>query len=163
MYSLSTYGENGPVIQTKDNEICYYEDKDNTICFYDFIKKNNIKKIDKISVGNYNADCLLMISKDLLLITGYNIISIVNVNSHNLIKTISVSNSDLIYAACMLNKDMILTADKNKRIIQWKIENNNLKLISIKENAHDNAINSLSKIGNDLILSCSDDMYAKIW
>ena len=162
-YSLSTYGENGPAIQTKDNEICYYEDKDNTICFYDFIKKNNIKKIDKISVGNYNADCLLMISKDLLLITGYNIISIVNVNSHNLIKTISVSNSDLIYAACMLNKDMILTADKNKRIIQWKIENNNLKLISIKENAHDNAINSLSKIGNDLILSCSDDMYAKIW
>ena len=104
-----------------------------------------------------------MISRDLLLITGKNKISIVNVNSHNLIKKISVSNSDLIYAACMLNKDMILTADKNKRIIQWKIENNNLKLISMKENAHGNAINSLLKLGNGLILSCSDDMYAHIW
>ena len=104
-----------------------------------------------------------MISKDLLLITGENKISIINVNSYNLIKTIKVDNSGWICAVCMLNKDMILTGDDNKRIIQWKIENDNLKLISIKENAHDNAINSLSKIGNDLILSCSDDMYAKIW
>ena len=130
---FSTKGSNGPIIQTKDNEICYYEDGDKTICFYDLFNKNNINKIYNIIVGNYNSDCFLMISRDLLLITGKNKISIVNVNSHNLIKKISVSNSDLIYAACMLNKDMILTADKNKRIIQWKIENNNLKLISIKK------------------------------
>ena len=66
-YSISTNGSNGPIIQTKDNEICYYEDY-NTIYFYDFTKRNNIKKLNNISVPN--SDSLLMISKDLLLITG---------------------------------------------------------------------------------------------
>ena len=58
---------------------------------------------------------------------------------------------------------MILTGDYNKRIIQWKIENDNLKLISIKENAHDNMILTLSKLGNGLILSGSLDNSVKIW
>ena len=104
-----------------------------------------------------------MISKDLLLITGNNKISIVNVNSYNLIKTINVDNSSWINAVCMLNKDMILTVDDNKRIIQWKIENDNLKLISKKENAHDDEILTLSKLGNGLILSGSYDNSVKIW
>ena len=50
----------------------------------------------------------------------------------------------------MLNKDMILTGDDNERIIQWKIENDNLKLISIKDNAHYNRIYTLLKLGNRL-------------
>ena len=58
---------------------------------------------------------------------------------------------------------MILTGDYNRRIIQWKIENDNLKLISIKENAHDNVINTLMKLSNGLILSGSDDKSVKIW
>ena len=36
-YSISTNGSNGPIIQTKDNEICYYENNKDTICFYNFI------------------------------------------------------------------------------------------------------------------------------
>ena len=51
-----------------------------------------------------------MISKDLLHITGYKLISI-------LIRTINVPDSGSINAALMLNKDMILTADDNKRMI----------------------------------------------
>ena len=160
-YSISTNGSNGPIIQTKDNEICYYEYED-TICFYDFIKRNNIKKLNNISVTGCIFDSLLMISKDLLLITGKNKISIINVNSYNLIKTINVDNSGWIYAVCILNKDMILTGDY-KRIIQWKIENDNLKLISIKENAHDNRVYTLLKLGNGLILSGSSDYSVKIW
>ena len=104
-----------------------------------------------------------MISKDLLLITGKNIISIININSYNLIKTINVDNSDWIITVCMLNKDMILTGDDNKRIIQWKIENENLTFISQKENAHDDRIFTLSKLGNGLILSGSRDKSVKIW
>ena len=161
-YSFQTKGMNGPIIQTKDNELCYYEDY-NTICFYDFIKRNNIKKINNINVTYFIYDSLLMISKDLLLITGENMISIINVNSYNLIKTINVDNSGYIFAACMLNKDMILTADQNNRIIQWKIEDDNLKLISIKENAHDDRIYTLSKLSNGLILSGSYDNSVKIW
>ena len=40
-YSILTNGENGPIIQIKDNEICYYESNGGTICFYDFIKRKN--------------------------------------------------------------------------------------------------------------------------
>ncbi len=63
----------------------------------------------------------------------------------------------------MWNKDMILTGDDNERIIQWKIENDNLILISIKDNAHYNRIYTLLKLGNGLILSGSDDESVKIW
>ena len=106
---------------------------------------------------------MLMISNDLLLITGENKISILNVNSHNLIRTIDVSGSSWINSAIMLNKNMILTADSNKRIIQWKIEGDNLQLISKKENAHEDKIYTLSKIGNGHIISGSRDNFVKIW
>ena len=119
-------------------------------------------KLNNISVTGCIFDSLLMISKDLLVITGKNKISIINVNSYDLIKRINVDNSGWI-VACMLNKDMILTGDDNKRIIQWKIENDNLKLKKKKESAHDDCINTLSKLGNGLILSGSDDKSVKIW
>ena len=77
--------ENIPYIFLRANKIYYYEHKD-TICFYDLIKRNNIKKLNNIRVTGCIFDSLLMISKDLLLITGKNKISIINVNSYNLIK-----------------------------------------------------------------------------
>ena len=58
---------------------------------------------------------------------------------------------------------MILTGDENGRIIQWQIENDNLKLISKKENAHDNRIYTLTKLDNGLVLSGSYDNSVKIW
>ncbi len=107
---------NGPIIQTKDNEISYYEGHD-TICFYDFIKRKNIKKINNSSVTGYIYDSLLMISQELLLIKGYSKISIINANTYNLIEIIDLNNSGRICVACMLNKNRILTGDDNKRIL----------------------------------------------
>jgi len=162
-YGFSTDGPNGPIIQTKDNEMCYYEDKNNSICFYDLIKKNIINKIYNISVAYYIYDSFLIISKELLLLSGYNKLSIVNINSYNLINITDISGSGWIYSACMLNKNEILTGDSNKRLIQWKIEDNNLKYFSMKENAHNQNINTIKKLRNGLILSGSDDNYIKIW
>ena len=161
-YSILTNGTTGPIIQTKDNEICYYEDKD-TICFFDLIKRNNIQKKNNIRVIHPIFDSLLMISKDLLLITGYDKISIINVNTYNLMNIIEASGSGCIFAACLLNKDIILTGDEKGRIIQWKIENDNLILISKKENAHNDRIYTLSKLDNGLFLSGSGDISVKIW
>ena len=104
-----------------------------------------------------------MISKDLLLITGENKISIVNINTYNLINIIEVSGSGCIYSACILNDNIILTGDEKGRIIQWKIEDNNLILISKKENAHNDKIFTITKLDNGLILSGSRDISIKIW
>ena len=105
---------------------------------------------------------MIMIIKDLLLITGENKISIINVNNYKL-RIINVPESNWIDGVCILNQNMLLTGDESKIIRQWRIEGDNLILISIKENAHDNYILTLSKIGNGLILSGSGDKSVKIW
>ena len=63
----------------------------------------------------------------------------------------------------MLNENILLTGDENKRIIQWELEHDNLKLISKKENAHNGEIYTLLNIGNDRILSSGVDKLVKIW
>ena len=104
-----------------------------------------------------------MISKELLFISGENKISIININKYKLIKIIEVSNSSWIGGACMLNDNIILTGDDNGVIRQWKIEGDNLILISIKENAHNDIIFSIIKIGDGHIISGSRDKSIKIW
>ena len=104
-----------------------------------------------------------MMTKNLLLAIGQNKLSIININLHNKIRTIDVSGSSWIWCACMLNGNILLTGDENKRIIQWKIEGDNLQLMSKKENAYESYIFTLSKIGNGLIISGSGDNYVKIW
>ena len=162
-YSISTNGPNGPIIETNDNEICYSEVDNNSICFYDTLKKKIISQINNVSITSNIFDSLLMITKDLLLVTGNSVISIVNINSHSLIRTIDVPDSNYIYSACLLNNNTVLTSDYNKRIIQWKIEGDNLLLISKKENAHDGEIYTLSKLPNGLFISGSRDKFVKIW
>ena len=58
---------------------------------------------------------------------------------------------------------MLLTGDGEKTIRQWKIEGDNLILVSKKENAHDEKINVLLNLGNGFIASGSDDYSIKIW
>ena len=104
-----------------------------------------------------------MITKELLVIPGKNKISIINVHEYKLIRIIEVPNSSWIYGICMLNKNMLLTGDRSKVIRQWKIEGDNLILISKKESAHDGDINVLLNLGDGHIASGSDDKTIKIW
>ena len=162
-FSITTDGKCSPIIQTKDNEICYSEETNNALCFFDLLQRKSISKINNINkrIGSY--DWYLMMSKDLLLITGENKLSIINVNSRNLVRTISVPDSSWINIALLLNENMILTADNNNKIIQWKIEGDNLTFVSKKEKANDKSIGTLLKIGNGLIVSGDDSGTIKIW
>jgi len=164
-YSINTNGFNGPVIQTKYNEICYQEciEKNDSICFYDIIEKKVIAKLDNIKIPSYVFNCMIMIKKDLLLVSGYNELYIININLYKLVKIIDSPDSGYMVCNLLLNENMLLTGDNNGRLIQWKIENDNLQRFSIKEKAHDARINTLLKIGNGLILSGSDEMLVKIW
>ena len=131
--------------------------------FFDLQERKNITKINNISVSNNFLDSLLMMSDDLLLVAGSNKLTIININSHNIIRSIDVSGSGYIWSTCLLKNDIILTGDNNHRIIQWRIQNDNLVLISKKENAHDTCIYVLKKIGNGLIMSGDGNGEVKIW
>ena len=160
-FSITTNGWNGPVIQTKDNEICYYESNEDTICFYDFIKKKTNKTMSNITVTAFNS--LLMLTKELLLICRYNKITVMNVYTYNIVRSIDVPDSDWISSVIRFNKDQIVTADENKRIILWKIEGDNLRMITKNDRAHDGCIFCLTKLPDGTILTGGLDCSAKIW
>ena len=58
---------------------------------------------------------------------------------------------------------MLLTGDCSYTLRQWKIEEDNLILVSKKEKAHDHNIYVLLNIGNGFIASGSEDKTIKIW
>ena len=59
--NIYTKGSNGPVIETKENEICYSEIDNNSICFYNITKKKIINQINNISITYNIFDSLLVI------------------------------------------------------------------------------------------------------
>ena len=140
--------------QTKESELCYNEyvnDGNDSIYFYDLIKRKIRGKIK----FDHCLPFLKMITKDLLIIGGEDILSIINVNKYIVVRTINAPNSCYIYCCCMLNKNMFLTGDDNGNLKQWKIEGDNLKLISTKEKAHDKAIMTILRLRDGHILSGS--------
>ena len=162
-FQIPTNGYCTSIIQTKDNEICYSESKDNTICFFDIFERKIKATISNISKYNGCREWFIMIKKDLLLIPGSSQLSIVNTNEYKLIRTIDVPNASTITGVCLLNKNMLLTGDYAEIIRQWKIDGDNLVLISKKEKTHDSDINVLLNMGNGFIASGSDDSSIKIW
>ena len=104
-----------------------------------------------------------MITKDSLLIIGFEKLIIIDVNTHNILRKIKVRNSRKVYASCMLNNNNFIFGDEQNNIQQWRIEGNNFKLISIKGKAHDNKIFTLLLLGNGHILSGDSNGEIKIW
>ena len=162
-YKISTDGACYSIIQTKDNEICYSEKNGNKICFYNLLERKIKASIPDINKNNGYREWFIMIKKDLLLIPGKDQISIINTDKYKLVQIIKVPGSNSICGVCMLNENMILTGGAAKIIKQWKIEGDNLIMVSKKEKAHDKCINVLLNIGNGFIASGSDDNSIKIW
>ena len=162
-YKMSTNSLCSVVIQTKDNEICYSEKNNNSIVFFDLLERKIKTSISNISKYNGCREWFIMMTKDLLVIPGENKISIINVNHYNVARIIEVPHSSWICGICILNENMILTGDYAEIIRQWRIEGDNLILVSKKEKTHDSDINVLLNLGNGQIASGSDDYSIKIW
>ena len=155
-YQIKNSGPCYCIIQTRENEICYHEnDFNNSICFFDLFKRKKIDKINFLSELGYNS--FNMITKDLLLITGGENMSLINVNQHKIVRRINIPDTYNISASCMLCENILLTGDDKSRINIWRINGDNLKIISTKENVHDNVLNVLMKLEDGLILSGSAD------
>ena len=162
-YKISTDSSCSSIIQTKDNEICYSVSNNNKICFFDLIEKKIKASISNISKRNYTDEWFMMINKKLMAIPGENVLSIVNVIEYKINRVIKVPDSSWILGICMLSKNMFLTGERNRTIRQWKIEDDNIVLISKKDKAHDGDINYLLNLTDGHIASGSDGGIIKIW
>ena len=164
-FKISTKGSIYSVAQTKENEICFLEHDNNHDFNVSFFNLNE-RKIEK-SITNINScgglGLFTLITKDLLIVGGEAIISIINVYQYKVVRIIDVPNSNWIYGFCRLNKNMFLTGDGKGIINQWKIEGDNLNLVSKKENAHENSICALIELEGERIISASSDETIKIW
>ncbi len=158
-YTISASSWVRNIIQTKKNEIAY-SISNKRINFYDFNEKKNKSVIHNISFSGWS---LCMITNDLLLIPGLNIISIINVNEYKIIRQIDIPNSGWINGVSILNSNMLLTGDDNGTLIQWRIEENNINLISKKEKAHDWSIYVILSLEDGHIATGSSDNTIKIW
>ncbi len=147
------------IIQTKENEICYTGK--NNLYFFDLLERKQKSEINNIRNFTYDEEWLMMATKDLLMVPGDNKLIIVNVNHYKLVREINVPNSGFIYSGCMLNKNMLITGDNNKSLRQWRIDGDNLILISEKDNSHLEKISYLLNSGDGHIISASADI--KIW
>ena len=152
-YKILTENSSLSVVQTKFNEICFNEEYEKKICFYDIFERKKKKTINNIKDSKF-----LMIREDLLLI-GENKISLINVNQYSLIRVIEAS--EYILSMCLLNENTILIG--GYFINQYRIEGDNIILISDKKNAHKNSIYSLLNLSNGHFASGSLDTKLKIW
>ena len=161
-FHISTDKPSFYLIQTKEDEICYSDNED-SIFFYDLIEKKIKTSLSNLNkTKNCNRTWFLMMSKDLLVIPGNKQLTIVDVNKiiiKNIIETPGIN-----YGVCLFNKKLLFTGDNSGAIFQWKIEDNNLIFVSKKEKAHNYcSINVLINMGNNYIVSGSDDYSIKIW
>ena len=159
---IKTNGSCSSVIETKENEICYSGQNRDEICFYTFGNNKINASISNINKRNSIDEWFIMITEEFLAIPGENKISIVDVNKYIVVRIVN-TDSNWIFGSCMINKNMLITGDRNHALKQWKIEGDNLILISQKENAHKGDINTLLNLGNGYIASGSDGGAIKIW
>ena len=161
-YKVKT-GQVYSIIQTKENEICYFEFnyKSSFLCFYDLNNRKIKKTIWGLSDGVSNST-FNMITKNLLIFGGKNEIYIIDINKYKIVKKIDSPHSNYNVGFCMINEKMFLTGDYLGTIRQWIIEGGNIRLISKKENAHDSKILTLVKVRKRNLASCSYESI-KIW
>ena len=172
-YQLKTKAICHSVTQIKENEICYleiyynyyYDYQECNIYFFDLKNRNKKQTINKYNSSSAIFRTFNMITKNLLIIGGKDEITIIDVNLYAVIKEINLYNCDWIFGFCMLNENMFITGGDYGIIRQWKIEGDNIKIISKKQNAHESSktVYALVKIGNGKIASCSSDNSIKIW
>ena len=104
-----------------------------------------------------------MLNEEFLAVPGEKRITIINVNTYKIARIIEVKDSSWIFGSCIMNENMLFTGDNSCSIRQWKIEGDNLILVSIKNNAHEGDINTLINLGEGHFASGSDGGTVKIW
>jgi len=152
-YEISTNGSCYSVVQTKYNEICYSESSNNSICFYNLHERKTTNIINNIESAGYWFEKMVMINRNLMLIGGHEIY-LVNVNKYSLIKVMDPPDG-IVDSICLLNENYFITGGRDT-IAQWRIDDEDLIVISKKEKIHSGCILDLLKIRDGRIISSGE-------
>ncbi len=158
-FNIETSDKVKNIIQTKENEIAY-STSDKNIYFYDMENKKQISMIKNISSS---IRSFLMMTKNLLIVPGENVINIINVQKYKLTNKIDLNNAGIIKGICMIYNNIIITGDWNKSLRLWKIENDNIIEDNVVENAHNSDITAVLYMKNGYLATASGDKTIKIW
>ena len=142
------------IIQINNNEFVSANSEEQIINFWNINTKTKINKIRKI-FSNFWNNILCKINENFLVVGGYEILYLINLNNKTLYKQIETDN--WINSILIVNDNIFLTGD-NGNIKMWKIEKNNIKLIDTKEKIFKGYIYSMIKLkNNDYIALGLDD------
>ena len=103
-----------------------------------------------------------MITKDLLLVPGLNMINIININEHTIIQNIEI-NEGMIYGVCMLNSNTIITGGEYGILRKWIIKEDNLNLKAESEKKEGDCIFMILNMKNGHFAACYEKNIIKIW
>ena len=105
-----------------------------------------------------------MIAKDLLLLVDFKDFYVINISKYNLVKKLNILYfaSSNIFSSYILNKNILLTGDDRGKIMNGKLKMM-IKLISTKNNCHNDTITVLLKSGDGHILVRAINGFIKIW
>ena len=162
-YQISTNDGVDSIVQTKESEICYsifIKKHTDSIVFYDLSERKTKKKINGIQHSGFPFN---MITKNLLIIGGNDMMFIINVDVYQLVRKVEIRNHGWYNGFCKLSENMFLTGGSDGIIRQWKIKGDDISLIYQKEKAHDGSIYALIRLPNGKIGSSSIDNSIKIW
>ena len=158
--TLATYlGQIEDILQINKNEFvssCFFE---KSICFWDISKLQIICKINDIKCIAWNG--ILCLINTNYLIVGGNSIYIIDILKHELIR--EVENNIFVWKIFKFSENIIITSDNFGNIWQWIFTDKELQLVSKKMNIHNNFINSIIKLDNGMLVTCSDDSFIKIF
>ncbi len=123
----------------------------------------NKKQISMIKNISSSIRSFLMMTKNLLIVPGENVINIINVQKYKLTNKIDLNNAGIIKGICMIYNNIIITGDWNKSLRLWKIENDNIIEDNVVENAHNSDITAVLYMKNGYLATASGDKTIKIW
>lgn len=102
---------------------------------------------------------MVIIKKDLILIGGPKIY-LVNIEKYNLIKELDPADG-IVESICLLNDNYLLTGGRGS-IVQWRIIDEDMKVISKKENIHKGCVLDLLNFRDGRIVSGAGDGLIRI-
>jgi len=129
------------ILRINNNEIVF--SSYNKITFFDIFKKENIKIIDNVSNLDWN-ETLCMISKKFLAVSGWDDISIIDIEEKKKIRSITFIK--MITCFYKINSNFILTAEKYGGIKKFEIFENDLILSETNFENYNEGINNFITI-----------------